>query len=477
MINFFLKKSLQKKNIKLPLQNKFPWINQIDNQIDNLIDQDINIRINEITDLYQYLLSIEGKIKLKKLYDELISFGYPKEATKLELDLLIKIFDKSVLNNLLYNPTVGLDIHKNGSEFNLDKVITDNFGVLRSPKGKIFIVGSSNTLLPVITSMILSYILGNVTVVQLSSLHINSIPNFINSLSLNVSKYIHFTKLDHNNVEDKSYLQSLLTSIKWDVVNLWGGDESLKYYFGELFQNRYRPRIVSMEPLTGITIIDQSYLKENQTKIASELSHSISIMGQQLCSSPTIGFIISNEINDSVESFCNELVLNIEKRYVENNMDESNSIKLDRMLNNAMDGGSRVYRSHKYKNNISVVESVNNSIFIDNKANNFLDIHQRKNFIEFIKVKNFDDAIKQIRLLPSQYSFKEIQKVQTILPFGNDKFIKKIFNLAKKIGAYRIIDSEFTLLRHSMESLDGYNLINEFSNQIAVSGKNSKKIN
>jgi len=371
MINFFLKKSLQKKNNKLPLHNKFPWLKIIDNQIDDLIDQDINFRIDEITDLYQHLLSIEGKIKLKKLYDELISFGYPKEATKLELDLLIKIFDKSVLNNLLYNPTVGLDIHKNGSEFNLDKVITDNFGVLRSPKGKIFIVGSSNTLLPVITSMILSYILGNVTVVQLSSLHINSIPNFIKSLSLNVSKYIHFTKLDHNNVEDKSYLQSLLTSFKWDVVNLWGGDESLKYYFGELFQNRYRPRIVSMEPLTGITIIDQSYLKENQTKIASELSHSISIMGQQLCSSPTIGFIISNEINYSVESFCNELVLNIEKRFVENNMDESNSIKLDRMLNNAMDGGSRVYRSHKYKNNISVVESVNNSIFIDNKANNF----------------------------------------------------------------------------------------------------------
>ena len=476
MINFFLKKSLQKKNNKLPLDNKFPWLKIIDNQVDELIDQDINFRIDEITNLYQHLLSAEGKNKLTKLYDELVNFGYPEEAAKLELDLLIKIFDKRVINNLLYNPSAGLDVHKNESKFISDKMITDSFGFLRSPKGKILIVGSSNTLLPVITSIILSYILGNVTVVQLSSIHINSIPNFIKSLSLNIFKYVHFTKLNHNNIDDKDYLESLLISIKWNVVNLWGGDEALKYYFGELFKNTYRPRIVSMEPLTGITIIDNSYIKENQKKITRELSQSISIMGQQLCSSPTIGFIISDEIDLSLENFCNDLILNIEKKYIDNNVDESNSIKLDRMLNNAMDSGSRVYRSKKFKNNISVVESINNSIFINNKANNFLSIHQRRNFIEFIKVKNFDEAIKQIRLLPSQYSFKEIQKVQTILPFGNDEFIKKIFNLAKKIGAYRIIDSEYTLLRHSMEPLDGYNLINEFSTQIAVSGKNSNKI-
>ena len=57
MINFFLKKSLQKKNNKLPLDNKFPWLKIIDNQVDELIDQDINFRIDEITNLYQHLLS------------------------------------------------------------------------------------------------------------------------------------------------------------------------------------------------------------------------------------------------------------------------------------------------------------------------------------------------------------------------------------------------------------------------------------
>ena len=54
------------------------------------------------------------------------------------------------------------------------------------------------------------------------------------------------------------------------------------------------------------------------------------------------------------------------------------------------------------------------------------------------------------------------------------KFLKHVFNLAKKIGAYRIISSEFTLVRHPMEPLDSYNLINEFTNQIAVSGINSQ---
>ena len=72
MINFFLKKSLHKKNNKLPLDNKFPWLKIIDNQVDELIDQDINFRIDEITNLYQHLLSAEGKNKLTKLYLQIL---------------------------------------------------------------------------------------------------------------------------------------------------------------------------------------------------------------------------------------------------------------------------------------------------------------------------------------------------------------------------------------------------------------------
>ena len=63
--------------------------------------------------------------------------------------------------------------------------INKDFGIIRTSIGKVFIVGSSNTLLPVLTSLILSYISGNVTVVQLSSLHKECIPDFIKVFPLN----------------------------------------------------------------------------------------------------------------------------------------------------------------------------------------------------------------------------------------------------------------------------------------------------
>ena len=477
MINFLFKKSSIKDNNKLTLKDKFPWLNIIDNQLDDLIDQDINIRINEIINLNNFFLSLEGKQKLNLLKSSSVTLGYPKTAADLEIDLLVQIFKKDTLDKLLFNPCGGLHIHKNNEKFNSDKSISDNFGILRSPKGKIFIVGSSNTLLPVMTAMILSYILGNITVVQLSSLHLNIIPNLISSLPSNSYKYIHFTKLNRSIEEDQNYLSSLLISVNWNVVNLWGGNESLSYYFGHLLKNSYRPRIVSMEPMTGIVLIQNSFIKENKKFIAKELAYSIFVMGQQLCSSPTIGFVISEDINFCLEELSREIILEIEKLYIQNNNDESKSIMLDRMLNVATDNGSRVHLSNKYKNNISVIESLKHSVFAENKIRCFLDIHERRNFIELIKVKNFNDAINQLRLLPTQYSYKEIQKVQTILPFGDKKFLKHVFNLAKKIGAYRIISSEFTLVRHPMEPLDSYNLINEFTNQIAVSGINSQEIN
>ena len=53
-----------------------------------------------------------------------------------------------------------------------------------------------------------------------------------------------------------------------------------------------------MEPLTGIVIIQKSFLENNLEKVSKDLARSITEMGQQLCSSPTEGFII-NDINNN----------------------------------------------------------------------------------------------------------------------------------------------------------------------------------
>ena len=48
--------------------------------------------------------------------------------------------------------------------------------------------------------------------------------------------------------------------------------------------------------------------------------------------------------------------------------------------------------------------------------------------------------------------------------------------LAKIIGAYRIIDSDYVLQRHPMETLDNFNLFLEFTNTISVTGSRAENL-
>ena len=112
---------------------------------------------------------------------------------------------------------------------------------MRSPKGLIFIVGSSNTILPVILAIILSYLCGNITVVQLSNLHQKVIPSFFNRLPHFKKNCIYFTNLNQAVDEDRDQLTQLVSTIKWDIINVWGGEEANDFYYS--LSSKYRPKV------------------------------------------------------------------------------------------------------------------------------------------------------------------------------------------------------------------------------------------
>ena len=140
------------------------------------------------------------------------------------------------------------------------------------------------------------------------------------------------------------------------------------------------------------------------------------------------------------------------------------------MINLARDRGSTVYTSCKFSNNICIIVSKNQSAFNDNDTTNLLNIHERRNFIEIICVENFTEIYKIMNKLFANYSYKETKKIQTLLSFTDKTFDSEIHQLASLIGAYRIIDSNYVLRRHSMEWFDNYNLFSEFTNLISVVG-------
>ena len=129
-------------------------------------------------------------------------------------------------------------------------------------------------------------------------------------------------------------------------------------------------------------------------------------MGQQLCSSPTIGFLTNYNFNESIDNIFENLIKDIEQHYIPSNSDESNSIKLDRMINIARDNGSKVYTSKKYSNNICVIISEYKSAFNAYDSSHLLNIHERRNFIEIICLKNFSEIFQIINSLFKNFSYK-----------------------------------------------------------------------
>ena len=475
MIGLFKKKE---QNVKIDLLNSFNWIKNLDKQKLELSNQDIEKRLSQSKLVHKFLKSGKGKNLLNSIFLEMIDIGFPEISSKIELDLLIEIFSPETLNQIFFNPSNGFNNSNYSGIFRQTVQINEKYGYVVAPKGTVLIVGSSNTILPVITSIILSYICGNVSVCQLSRLNKGIIKKFIDGIPSDCNNYVHYINLDHNVPSDENVLKELLVQVPWNVINVWGGEEANNFYFQNVAKNLNRPKIINMEPLTGIVIIQRSYLKNNLNQVAKELSISISEMGQQLCSSPTEGFIIDDTNDYQIDySFFMKLVDSLEENYIEFTDFESNYFKLDRMLTYAQDKNSKVYNSKKYGNKISIIGSNKKSVFSDIDDINHLSIHERRNFLELIYTSNFESLLELIRKINFKRTHKEIKKVQTILVFGNKEFNTEILKLARNIGAYRVIDANYIFKRHPLEALDGIHLVNEFTYQISVIGSIPYKSN
>ena len=82
--------------------------------------------------------------------------------------------------------------------------------------------------------------------------------------------------------------------------------------------------------------------------------------------------------------------------------------------------------------------------------------------VSVVAASKYGDQVKQMN--------KEVKNIQTILTFGDKEFTRKVFKLARLIGAFRVVDYKYILNRYPMEPLDGKHLINEFTYQIGIVG-------
>tara|TARA_B110000196_G_scaffold115880_1_gene100767 strand:- start:512 stop:1915 length:1404 start_codon:yes stop_codon:yes gene_type:complete len=457
-----------KKNKKVSLNETFPWLESIEKNKLEQKKESFSFRLKNFKKFDNYIKTDTWKNLLAEFKTGLIETGYPEYAADLEFELLTDLFNPDTINSIFSNPSNSFYKSIENGVFIDEQKFLENYKFMRSPKGLIFIVGSSNTILPVILAIILSYLCGNITVVQLSNLHQKVIPSFFNRLPHFKKNCIYFTNLNQAVDEDRDQLTQLVSTIKWDIINVWGGEEANDFYYSTSRNNKYRPKVLSMEPLTGVALIQAKYLEEKQETLAKDLAGAITIMGQQLCSSPTEGYIIGDTAEPLRKDFFVELVNKLEENYQFQNSAEANVIKLDRILTKAIDSGARVYTSQKYGNLISIINSDDQSFFKKTDSTINLSIHSRNNFLELINIDSFESAYETVSQISEKVTHDQIKKIQTILVFGDKDFWDEAINLAKIVGAYRVIDLNYVLKRHPLEPLDGIHLVEEFTYPIAI---------
>ena len=178
MKNFFGNKQHSKINIF----EKFKWIFQVNNLKNKLGEQGFNHRKNQISNLFEFFNKNDGKYLIQEFKNNLIHSGLPENSVNIELELFLEIFAPETINDIFFNPSNGLDKHLKNDKYSDTVSISNNYGFVRVPKGLVFVIGSGNTILPVFTSLVLSYICGNITVIQLSSDHSEIIQSFFNKL-------------------------------------------------------------------------------------------------------------------------------------------------------------------------------------------------------------------------------------------------------------------------------------------------------
>jgi hypothetical protein len=371
--------------------------------------------------------------------------------------------------------------------------MAEDFALARAPVGPVLIIGSGNTLLPAVTAAVLAYLAGNPVVLQAARLHREALPAWFDELPWPGREMLHFPGLDHSRPEEARRLHRLVREVPWGAVNLWGGRAALDAVIPEIARNPQRPRIVAMEPLTGVALVeagssDAAAAGRDLEKTARALANAVATMGQQLCSSPTEGYVVAEGLSaEEGLAWTRDLARAVSAEFARQDEDvrkdsappalpAGTAIHLDRMLQAAEQAGAEVLRRPDGRSDGAVLVSRGRSVFQTKPDIPALGIHERRRIIELIVLPDLSSAEELIRSLPERPTHREIQRVQTILSLGGPDFMRRNIDVARRVGAYRVIDEAFVLRRHVLEPLDGRHLLNEFTRQIAVAGAPARTV-
>ncbi|MEM4945976.1 MAG: acyl-CoA reductase [Archaeoglobaceae archaeon] len=247
-------------------------------------------------------------------------------------------------------------------------------------------------------------------------------------------------------------LNYLLTEAKLGVVNFWGAGEARDQICQLVAKNPNRPEILINGPLTGVAVIDEDNFNE---KTAEALAKNVVLYDQQLCSSPTVAFLVGKYEN--AKDFLRLLAKNLDRIGMELPMKAGDSYiyLLQKVKRALIFKGAFLESSKTPENPWTVVLSKKTSLFEDHfDLYPEFSIFVRRRFIEMVLLDDYFEIVEWVRKIPKLRSYSGIDGVQTvgiaIKPEVKNSLLEELAS-----SVYRIVPIEDMFMRSPLEPYDG----------------------
>jgi Acyl-CoA reductase (LuxC) len=466
-------KSRATESEKAAVFSRFPFLGSLEAEVDGLIGARTKDKIEALAEAAEFLNSPRsGGRLLEDVVQILAASGYPAASARYELSLLPKFLASDFLNATVSSPTA-----LTGGAQCLDGEFTEvspSCFIAGFPVGPVLVVGSGNSLMPAIVSAVESIIANCPVALRGSRTNHRALAELFSGLKKigsstlgELLERVHLFYLDEHDPREAADFGLLLRNGPFSAGNFWGGREALDFLVSEFAKNPRHPRIIPMEPMTGVAVVSEAFINhdaDHRTDASVGLAQAISVMGQQLCSSPTEGYFIG-DWQEAVR-FGEQVSRALEGIAVDdaNVGDESRSLLLDRIREHLEEAGSRVFTPGGGSPGVIVV-TAKQSGFMRIPSDLHLQYHRRGRFLELIVLDNLEEAARHIQALPAAPCHQGLKGVQTVIRLTSLGDAQRLFLALRAKGVYRIVPPEYVVMRHAFEPLDGRNLLYELTSQ------------
>ncbi|MEM4690691.1 MAG: aldehyde dehydrogenase family protein [Archaeoglobaceae archaeon] len=421
-------------------------------KIQNLLSRTpVEDRLRTISELGKIWLEKLEQGSLKPLISRTSALtGYSEKMVEFEFSLIPSVFDYKALKKNI-EASFGIELKALESFFQIE----DGEYIRYLPKGPVFIIGSGNSSIPALIPTVISLLTGNFTILKPSVVNYEVIFSVFSSLkeleTEFASKMLQAFVLSYftHNSESLNYL---LTEAKLGVVNFWGAGEARDQICQLVAKNPNRPEILINGPLTGVAVIDEDNFNE---KTAEALAKNVVLYDQQLCSSPTVAFLVGKYEN--AKDFLRLLAKNLNRIGMELPMKAGDSYiyLLQKVKRALIFKGAFLESSKTPENPWTVVLSKKTSLFEDHfDLYPEFSIFVRKRFIEMVLLDDYFEIVEWVRKIPKLRSYSGIDGVQTvgiaIKPEVKNSLLEELAS-----SVYRIVPIEDMFMRSPLEPYDG----------------------